>query len=161
MPTVFGSLRNGFSVQRFQLSFTLLYQLGYYFRRSTIDYGRLFNGTLPGHSDYQRRWQSKGDELKTDIPSFQYPLAPYRDQFFAYSEVPVTRGDHVRLQEVRVSYDCKEKSTDRSGFRQLQFYLQAYNLGIVWKANHNGVDPDYLTTYTPPCSLSAGMKIVF
>ena len=160
-PIVFGSLRNTFSLDQWQLSVLVLYKLGYYFRRTSIDYGAVAAGTSLGHRDYEDRWQNPGDENKTDVPSLRYPIVPDRDLFYAYSEPLVTRADHVRLQDVRLCYDVKPKLLKRLCIQQMQLYADAYNVGIIWRANKFGIDPDYPTTYPEPCTLSFGVKIIF
>lgn len=42
-PTVYGAFRNTFTWKRFSLSFNISYKLGYYFRRTSVNYYSLFN----------------------------------------------------------------------------------------------------------------------
>ncbi len=56
------------------------------------------------------------------------------------------KGDHIRLQYVNLSYDVKGSILDKTGIKQLQVYGNAANLGILWKANHFGLDPDYFNS---------------
>jgi hypothetical protein len=37
--------------------------------------------------------------------------------------------------------------------------MYANNLGIIWKANHAGIDPDYISGSIPPRTFAAGIKI--
>src|SRR5687768_14532948 len=60
-PTYFGSLRNNFRYKQLELSFTITYKMGYYFRRNSINYFEMLSGST-GHSDYALRWQNPGDE---------------------------------------------------------------------------------------------------
>lgn len=141
-PTVFGSLDNTIACRQWSLSFRLLYKLGYVFRRSSINYSSLATGSSPGHTDYDRRWQTPGDEKRTDIPSFPRSIDPNRDAFYLNSAALVTRGDHIRLQDFRVSYTWLRDSARTLPFRKLTFYMYLNNLYILWRANHNGIDPD-------------------
>lgn len=137
-PTHFGSIRNSFTYKNFSLSFNIIYKLGYYFRSSSVRYVNLF--TLSGtHQDYTKRWIEKGDESKTDVPSAIYPTNFQRDDFYTNSSVLVEKGDHIRLQDIRLSYDINKQN---STFKNIGIYLYASNLGLIWKANKKGLDPE-------------------
>ena len=43
----------------------------------------------------------------------------------------------------------------------LQFYVYANNIGILWRANHEQIDPDNTTGYPAPRTIAAGFKIDF
>lgn len=137
-PTYFGSIRNSFTYGKLSLSFNIIYKLGYYFRSGSVDYTKLyfFSGT---HKDYNKRWLQPGDESKTNVPSAVYPGNFVRDNFYTNSSVLVEKGDHIRLQDVRLSYDITKKD---ARFKNLSFYLYASNLGLIWKANKKGLDPE-------------------
>lgn len=142
-PTYFGSLRNTLSWKNLSFSFNMLYKMGYYFRRSSIDYGALYGLYGPGHSDFGKRWQNPGDELYTNVPSMVYPVNSSRDNFYRNSEVLVESGSHLRLQDIQLSYDWIPGNSSR--IKGLRIYLYANDLGVIWKSAE--VDPDY--TYLP------------
>lgn len=157
VPTYYGSLGNTLTWNALSLTIRLAYKFGYYFRRSSIQYETLFaNGN--GHSDFANRWQKPGDENSTAIPSMIYPSSSARDAFFAGSETLVERGDHIRLQYVTLSYDLNQQKQHWLPFRSAQIYLNANNLGILWRANKSGLDPeyDYSSTSLPPSLIIAG-----
>jgi TonB-linked SusC/RagA family outer membrane protein len=157
-PTTFGSLRNNFSYQSLSLSVNINYKLNYYFRKSTYT-----SSGLGENEDYYSRWQKPGDELKTNVPSVQYP--PYttdRDLFYAYSSALIDKGDHIRLQDISLSYDFDRSAKNRLPFKHLQVYGYINNVAILWRANHDGLDPDLSTNFTNSYSLprtfSLGVK---
>ncbi|SEM85684.1 TonB-linked outer membrane protein, SusC/RagA family [bacterium A37T11] len=150
-PPYYGSFRNDLSYRNFSVSVNISYKLGYYFRRSSIRYDYLF-ASHDGHSDYANRWQKQGDEMTTDIPALIYPLTSGSDAFYSNSSALVEKGDHIRLQDIQVSYQ----------FRNIHFYVYANNLGILWRTNNQGIDPDYATDVLPqPFTLSAGLTAHF
>jgi len=159
-PAYFGALRNTFDFKNISLSVNLTYKMGYYFRRSSIAYNALFNGWI-GHRDYSNRWQHPGDETLTNVPSMTYPQSDYRDGFYQSSEILVEKGDHIRLQDIKLSYTLGQGLRKSSILSDVQFYLYANNLGLVWKANKYGLDPDYSTGYPTPRSFSIGFKTDF
>jgi hypothetical protein len=160
-PTVFGSVRNDFGWKRWGLSFNIVYKLGYYFRRSSINYYNLFQGSSPGHPDYKRRWQYPGDEQRTYVPSLIYPADASRDLFYTNSEPLVEKGDHIRLQDIELSYKLQKKVLSRLPVQSIRFYLYANNIGLLWKANHQGIDPDNISDMPNPRTLALGIKLGF
>lgn len=152
VPVVFGSFRNTVNFKKWSASLNVIYKLGYYFRRSSINYLSLFNN-WGHHSDYRLRWQKPGDEVKTSVPSWIYPLPANRDAFYTYSEALVERGDHIRFQDVQLGYSLS---------RKCQVYAYINNLGILWRANRVNLDPDYYSGGFPlPATFSLGFKSSF
>jgi TonB-linked SusC/RagA family outer membrane protein len=158
-PTYFGSIINTFSYKGFSLSFNVNYKMGYRVKKPTISYSQLINNGT-GHSDFSMRWQKSGDELSTNVPSFQYPNSALRDAFYYSSEINVMPGDHIRLDYLRLGYTL---NTSQWGFpfRNLEFYGGLQNIGILWRANKAGYDPDYANAIPPTRQISFGLKGAF
>jgi hypothetical protein len=158
-PSTFGSFRNTFSYRQISLSFNIIYKLGYVFRRTSINYGGLFQGWV-GNSDFDKRWLKPGDEAHTNVPSIEYPpLDDNRDQFYEYSSVLVDNGDVVRLQDMTLNYDLTPLLSKAGPFSGLQVYAYINNIGILWRANPDGLDPDLYTGALPqPATFSLGIK---
>ncbi len=156
----FGALRNTIAWKQLSLSANITYRVGYFFRRNTIHYTNLFN-LWAGHTDYAFRWQQVGDELQTNVPSLTYPANYNRDDFYTNSAITVERGDHIRLQDIRLEYGFQNKTFTKHPFQNIQLYMYAANLGILWRANKAGLDPDYASGYgylPPTTSFSLGIK---
>lgn len=154
-PTVFGALRNDFRMGRFSLSANISYRLGYVFRRPTVNYTNLLNG-FTTHRDYERRWRNPGDELLTDVPSLPLANNANRETLYRSSPVLVEPGDHIRLQDIRLSYSMG--SGQGKVFGNAEFFLYANNIGILWKATDLDLDPDFRTV-RPPLGLSLGIHL--
>ncbi|MDO7742371.1 MAG: TonB-dependent receptor, partial [Pedobacter sp.] len=142
IPTLFGSVGNTFSWKGLSASIRIMYKLGHYFRKSTISYSGLYSNWV-GHSDYARRWQKPGDELVTDIPSLMYPASSQAENFYIFSEPFILKADHIRLQYINLSYQLDKKDLQQLPFKSAQFFINLSNLGILWRANKEGIDPDY------------------
>lgn len=71
-PLYFGSLINTFMWKQLSVSINISYRFNYYFLKPSIRYSGLVNYGV-GTSDYEKRWKNPGDELITNVPSFQYP----------------------------------------------------------------------------------------
>jgi len=156
-PVVFGSLINTLRFAGLSLSANITYRLGYYFKRSSVNYLSILSAQ-GGHADFAGRWKRAGDELLTSIPSIPLSASANRDNMYLLSEVLVEKGDHIRLQDIRLAYDLPEKY--RSGFRSVQLSVYASNLGIIWRANEKGIDPDYQGLPLRP-SFAFGAKLNF
>lgn len=160
-PRYFGSLMNSFSYKGFSLSVNLVYKLGYIFRRPSVNYVSLLGGNAgTGSADYAFRWRKSGDEQFTNVPSLLYPANTNRDNAYLYSGALIEKGDHLRLQDIRLSYDLSQKHLPGLPFQNIRLYAFASNLGILWRANHAGIDPD-AGTYPMPFSIAGGIKIDF
>jgi TonB-linked SusC/RagA family outer membrane protein len=158
-PQYYGSLMHSFSYHGFSLSFNVLYKLGYFFKRESINYSQLSsNSSGIGHSDYNLRWQKPGDEKQTNVPSLIYPAISNRDNFYLRSSAIIERGDHIRLQDVQVSYTMMKKVFPKMPFQSLKLYAYVNNIGILWRENNAGLDPD-ASIYPQSGSLALGLKL--
>jgi TonB-linked SusC/RagA family outer membrane protein len=160
-PTSFGAIRNTFVFGGLNFSFNIAYRLGYYFRRNSADYTDLLNGRIT-HSDYELRWRQPGDELHTVVPSIPAGLRSNanRQVVYNFSEALVERGDHIRLQDIRVSYHLDKLSQSWLPFQSAELYSYVSNLGILWKKTDQNIDPDY-QRIPPAKSFAFGLRVDF
>ncbi|MGJ1366767.1 SusC/RagA family TonB-linked outer membrane protein [Sphingobacterium spiritivorum] len=160
VPTVYGSLRNEIRWKNMSLSFLISWKMGHVFRRSTtVPEGEY---RLQYHMDYLNRWQNPGDERWTDIPATSGNPSDNLYAMFEQYENFVTSGSHLRLQDLSFSYDLPASILPKSVFRHVQLYGYARNLGIIWKANRYGLDPDFPgADYVAPKSFAFGLRLDF
>lgn len=156
-PLSFGSLINTFSMKQFTLSINISFRFNYYFFKSALRYSALVNGGVASN-DYAKRWKKPGDEKLTNVPSFQYPVDSRRDNFYALSEINVAPGDNIRFEYINFSYSLKNK---KNWYKNLQVYANAANLGLLWKKNKEGLDPDYPSALRPVQTWALGVKGTF
>ncbi|MEJ7780687.1 MAG: SusC/RagA family TonB-linked outer membrane protein [Daejeonella sp.] len=154
-PSFFGAWRNQIGWRRLALSANISYRAGYYYRRNSIIYGN--NMGLGRHGDFAQRWQKPGDEQFTEVPSVSLTTNVNRDFIYQFSETLVERGDHVRLQDIQVTYTLQQRHLQKMPFQSVQLYLYANNLGMIWKASSAPYDPDYQDG-TLPRTIAAGLK---
>jgi TonB-linked SusC/RagA family outer membrane protein len=159
IPTNFGSIRNQFGFRGFELSVNVTYRLGYFFKRETVSYTSLNRGNIT-HADYKTRWQEPGDELRTNIPSDPMEVNQLRSSFEQLNASRVRKGDHIRLQDVRLAYTFDKSMFPRLPVRNVQLYSYANNLGILWKAAKDVADPDFRNAQALR-SISFGLNINF
>lgn len=158
-PAYSGALRNTLEWKGIGLSANISYRLGYYFRRASVNYSSLLRG-IYSHGDYAFRWQKSGDEQSTSIPSIPAAVNSNRDQLYLYSEALVEKGDHIRLQDINLSYELTRAKFQKLPFSNAKLYIYANNLGLIWQANKSGLDPDYQSG-PPPRTIAAGLIVDF
>lgn len=157
-PVHSGAVSNTISHKQFSLTARVTYRLGYFYRKESVSYSRLYS-TGRGHADYELRWQKPGDELLTYVPSMIYPAISNRDAFYQGSEVLVRKGDHIRLQYINLSWEVQKTKKSFLPFRTGRFFAVISNLGILWRSQKDNADPDYQSSVIPPArSLALGFS---
>lgn len=168
-PTMVGAFRNDFYWNSFSVSVNITYKLGHYFRRPSVDYGQ-FLIAWAGNKDFVNRWQKAGDEAFTNVPSVPATLPTSQGnreyRFYANSDILVQKADHVRLQDIVINYDLEKEKIHRLPFQRAHLYCNMTNLGILWRANKYGIDPDAVpftdTRVLPqPRSVTLGVRFDF
>ena len=162
-PTWFGALINEFTWRNFSLSINVSYSFGYYFKKPAVSYLNLFqSGTAPG-KEFENRWQKPGDEFNTNVPAMvytNYPLFTERESFYSAAEVNVLKADNIRIKYINLDYTMKQKNK-KLPFEQFQLYVNIANLGIIWRANKAGLDPDYPADLPPLRQYTVGLRTSF
>jgi TonB-linked SusC/RagA family outer membrane protein len=160
LPRYFGSLSNSFTIGSFGIDINVSYKWGHYFRRDAIDYYGLINHGV-GHLEYADRWQKPGDELYTNVPSMVYPYSDtQRDAFYQNASINAEKAGFLRLNYINVDYSFKWWEL---GFDRVNVFVNARNLGLLWKANKKGIDPEYSGRYAtrPPMVITTGIRVNF
>ncbi|MES2457895.1 MAG: SusC/RagA family TonB-linked outer membrane protein [Bacteroidota bacterium] len=166
IPTIFGAFRNDFAYKRFSISINISYRLGYVFRRPTtsLNYTDIIRNVQ--NVDYSMRWQKAGDEDKTNIPSILYPANSDRNTFYQSSQILIEKGDHIRLQDIRLEYGFPDAILQKLSLSRLNIFAYANNVGIIWRENKLGIDPAWAGSLGQkvvpnPFSISFGLTANF
>lgn len=163
VPRQYGSVRNTFRWKGLELSANILWKSGYVFRRQSIaPAAEYFGMSTMYHMDYFRRWQKPGDERHTDVPVAADKSDNYLSTLYTYSEALISKGNHIRLQDIGMSYRIPLHTVSKSPIRSIRCFGYARNLGILWKADKGGLDPDYVNAEFPaPKTFSFGIQMEF
>jgi hypothetical protein len=170
-PPFVGAFRNDFSWKNISVSVNITYKMGHFFRRSSIDYGTMVS-IWGSNADLSKRWQKPGDEETTFVPSVPTSVAAptqasFRDRlFYSNTEILVQKADHIRLQDVVIGYDIDKEQWARLPVKNIHVYCNISNIGILWRANKYGIDPDALPNafanlLPVPRSMTLGAKFDF
>lgn len=166
VPTFYGSLRNVFSWRGLELEALITWKSGHVFRRVSMEPDGDYYARY--HEDYFQRWQRPGDEALTDVPR----KIPYGEMsagnsaaasnIYRNSGALITSGDHIRLQDARISYAVPSSWLNGWWVRSVRLSAYARNLGILWRANKQGIDPDHANSlYRAPRQFAFGIQIDF
>ena len=168
-PKYYGSFATTFTYKKLSLYALATYKLDYVlFNPSFGNYVSRY-GSFEAYdlnSDIADRWRAPGDEVNTNVPGAQ-GLGGYSLGRYLYSTDRVIDGDHIRLREISLSYDFSDLVAN-SFLRNASLSLTARNLGLIWRANDDDIDPDFLP-YTsgsliriPPTAMySVGVNLNF
>lgn len=159
-PPLYGNLSNRFSYRGWSLSVNMAFYLGYYFRKAGISYSSLMSSWLMNR-DYDRRWKQPGDEANTTVPSMVYPSNGNRDLFYQKSSATVLKGDHLRLHDARISYSPGWQGLKHAVLKNAEFYCYVSNIGLIWAANKEKIDPLYGDVIPAPVSVAFGINTNF
>ncbi|WP_140937593.1 SusC/RagA family TonB-linked outer membrane protein [Sphingobacterium lumbrici] len=157
----FGAWRNGLSFRQFTVDANISWKAGHVFRRSTIEYSNLLGASKLNNMDFLNRWQSPGDEQKTNVPSMPNQANTYRDMVYASSDIVYEDASHVRLQDVSLSYRIPLSMAQKLKLADVRIFFYARNLGIIWKKTQHDIDPDVFSLFPQPKQFSFGFDLNF
>ncbi|MGA6118304.1 SusC/RagA family TonB-linked outer membrane protein [Sphingobacterium anhuiense] len=160
IPLYNGAFRNTLQWKSFSLSANMRYSLKYKLSRGYSGQASLWGTSMLPSLEYANRWQKLGDESRRDVVPSIRPgeTDTRRDQFYGSSSARVISGDHIRLDDIRLDYRIPQ--TGRV-LRSLQVYCTMNNLGIIWRANKFGFDPESMLQPPAPRSITLGFNASF
>ena len=144
-PKYFGGFFNTFTYKGLSLYVGITYKLGYIFQKPTISQqpaSRYGGANYEINEDMAKRWREAGDEAKTDVPR----LGTDNNSFQRYrgADIHVQKGDHIRLKEISLTYELPSKWINKIMLGSANIGFTATNLGLIWKKNNVGIDPDFI-----------------
>jgi TonB-dependent starch-binding outer membrane protein SusC len=147
----FGGFINNLQYKNFNLLVRITYYMGHVFRKQDIttrNYpsSNYFTGMLNTSKALANRWRQAGDEAVTNVPGIRKINAASID-WYTNSNSNIRDASHVRLQQITLGYTFPQSILNKTKvFRSITANATVSNLGIIWRANDDGIDPDYVTT---------------
>lgn len=146
----FGNFSNAVNYKGLELSFQFLYAFGGVFRKPSITSVGYTNNVYVGRSgDLAERWKKPGDEAWANVPALEFGAGTNFFQStgrYIESTYLIRSRSNIKLQQIMLSYSVPAKLLNKTGARSLTLSAVARNLGMIWAANKEKIDPDY--TYT-------------
>ncbi len=149
----FGGLTSTVRYKQLSLSARATYYLGNKFLYQSINSasyptGGSFSGKIATSEALVNRWRNPGDEATTDVPGLT-GISLNSLSRYLYSDLNVRDGGNIRLQQISLTYSVPKTSLKSMPFiKALNIGATVSNLGLLWTANKEGIDPDYQMTST-------------
>ena len=85
---------------------------------------------------------------------------------YKYSDANVEKSDYLRWRQVSLSYNIPTSILSKIRISSASLTLSMSNIGLLWKANKAGLDPDYASglyafSLPPKKAYSLGLNINF
>ena len=158
-PTYFGSMRNSFALGSLSVSLLVSFQAGHYYRQPATNQSYLALNWR-GYSDFANRWQHPGDEQRTNVPAFHYPIDGLQDLAYVYSSSLVKKADEIRWDELTIGYEFDKQKQKRLPFQHVRIYGTAMGMGLLWAAN-TSTDPYFINAPKDRPRYSLGLILGF
>ncbi|MBL7735883.1 MAG: hypothetical protein JNL51_10505, partial [Chitinophagaceae bacterium] len=72
------------------------------------------------------------------------------------------KADHIKIRYINLSYSLNNPASRSSILRHdIQVYANAANLGMLWRANKAGLDPEYPSSLAPSRKWTIGIRANF
>lgn len=178
-PVWNGALLNFFRYKNFNLSSSIIFNLGHFGRRDALQHlngGRLTplkvsisQGSTPAlqsgnvSAEILDRWRKPGDELITDVPAYLTANTSRRNTaYYVFGSNNVYNASYIKLRDITLSYALPKSLLRVIKMDDVRFRIQVANL-MLWKANKYGLDPEFQITdinYTMERRLPVGQGAV-
>lgn len=170
-PDILLGWQNSLYFKGFHLSAFLTGEFGHIFRRPTFNYPILTNSKES--SILNKDVVQVLNNTATDIPLMPSATETNLQAWGAlaqYLNTTIDKASSIRLQEVNLSYDLPSSLTSGIGFSNIRLYCQVSNVGLLWSASRDGMDPRYIlnssstaatTLVKPPRKYTFGLSFEF
>lgn len=148
-PPYFGGFMNTFTYKNLSLSTRFTYFMGHKMLKgdiSTIYYptSTFGPGFLSNSKTLVNRWRQPGDEAFTNVPGLTGSSFASIDRY-NNADINVIDAGNIRFQQITLNYNLPVALVTRTGFmKSVTVGATASNLGLIWKKNKAGLDPDYI-----------------
>lgn len=145
----FGGFQNSVQYKHITLSANITYAFGHIFRRQSVNnypqYKGTFSGVIGAQKDLALRWKNPGDESTTDVPGL---VAINYNSYsrYQYADILVESASNIKLRQIALTYSVPSALLQKTIFKSLNAGISVRNLGMLWVANKEKIDPDYVMT---------------
>ncbi len=151
-----GGLSFGIKLYNFDISCIMTGKFGHVFRRTSYNY----NSMIP-NSRFNEVLNGDPDQIlplpKNDNESRYY----FWNRFWENLTYLTQSANHVRFQELNITYNLPKRLLNKVGVSNIQIYGQGNNLFTIY-ANKYNEDPEFpLGTYKPSANYTFGIKVGF
>jgi TonB-linked SusC/RagA family outer membrane protein len=147
----FGGFSNTVRYKNLSLSARATYYLGHKFLYQSINSSLYptsggYSGLIATSRDLVNRWRKPGDEAFTNVPGLVGVNLNTVDRY-VNSDINVRDAGNIRLQQISLSYSVPKSMLRKTPFiKAINLGATVSNLGLIWVANKEGIDPSYQMT---------------
>lgn len=142
-----GGFFNNLRYKNLELGVQMTYYMGHIFLRPAVSnypsFSGTYSGTLGRQKDLANRWRQTGDEANTDVPGLSNINFNSYNRY-RFSDKLVRKADNIRLQQISLAYTLPASLLPTKVIRGISVSGNVRNLGVIWAANKEGLDPEYL-----------------
>ncbi|MNG65996.1 TonB-dependent Receptor Plug Domain protein [compost metagenome] len=152
---------NTVQVGNFNIMFILLGKMGGVYRNPTFNYAAL----VGSDKTFVNKYVNDVLAGKPDIPGFALPDETNLYLWDRYSEAlssQVEKSSYIEFKELSLGYKLSNRWTEAIRLNNVNLFVQARDLGLIWRANSKGYNPDWLPgTMRPAQSYTFGINFQF
>lgn len=150
--------RNTFTYNNFTLTAQLIGTFGGHFLNPSFNYGSAFIGygkTAPN------RFVRQVLEGAPSVPSILAdPAITLWPRYSPFLTTYIESSSYIQLKEVYLSYALPQRMIARATFQNVNLFVQARDLGMIWNNNTYGYRPDFLPgADRPVATYTFGVKL--
>lgn len=152
---------NSFKIYDFDVSFLITGKFGHVFKGLSFNYPSMSGGSALPNKLYNEILNSDPME-RVPIPfGKSEPRYYFWSRFYPYLDYLVQNANHIRLQELNITYNMPESLVNRIGINSVKIYAQANNLFTLTNNKYNE-DPEFpLGSLRPQAYFTFGLNIGF
>lgn len=144
-----GGFMNTFRYGQFEANIQITGYFGHVFKKTSLDsypnFVGTFSGVLGRNVDLDARWRNPGDEARTNVPGLTDVNFNSVNRY-SNSDLLIRKADNIRLQQISLSYAVPQRLLPAGIIKSLNISANVRNVGLIWTANKDGIDPEYLNT---------------
>lgn len=142
---------HNFSYGQLELGVRFVGYFGHIFLKNAVtnyptDTDFAYGGVLGRQGELANRWRKPGDEANPDVIPGITGVNFNSINRYRFSDALVRNADNIRLQQISLAYIVPQRFLPRNFVKSLSLSANVRNLGIVWRANKDGIDPEFINT---------------
>lgn len=147
----FGGVTQAFRYKNFSLSASASYYLGHKFLIQNVNtsfypVNGATEGLISNNQALANRWRKPGDEAFTNVPGIT-GVDLYSLDRYVNADINLRNAGNIRLQQIAFAYSVPKSMLRKVPFiKGINIGATVSNLGLLWVANKEGIDPDYQMT---------------
>jgi len=141
---------HNFSYGQLELGVRFVGYFGHIFLKNAVtnypNFAGTYSGVLGRQGELDNRWRKPGDEANPDVIPGLTDVNFNSINRYRFSDALVRNADNIRLQQISLAYIVPQRFLPRNFVKSLSLSANVRNLGIVWRANKDGIDPEFINT---------------